>query len=89
MTEKLFDAMIAGCVPVYWGATDIEDHVDPRCYVDARRFNGPLEILRHLEDMNETTWRSHRVMAREWMNSAKADPYRIETFVGKILGTIL
>jgi hypothetical protein len=32
-TEKLISARLADTVPVYWGAPDIEDHVDPKSFV--------------------------------------------------------
>lgn len=38
ITEKIFDCLQAGCVPVYWGAPNITDYVPANCFVDARKF---------------------------------------------------
>ena len=32
-TEKVFDAILAECLPFYWGCPNLEDHLDPRCFV--------------------------------------------------------
>jgi hypothetical protein len=38
VTEKLFDCLYAGTVPLYLGATDIAELVPPEVYVDCRQF---------------------------------------------------
>lgn len=38
VTEKIFDAMLVGTIPVYLGAPDIERDVPPECFVDVRKF---------------------------------------------------
>ena len=45
ITEKIFDCMRAGCVPIYLGAPNISDYVDPEAFVDRRAFedNNALE----------------------------------------------
>jgi hypothetical protein len=37
VTEKIWHAMASGCVPIYLGATDIDEMVPPDCYIDLRR----------------------------------------------------
>ena len=34
VTEKIFDAFKAGCVPVYWGAENITKYVPAECFID-------------------------------------------------------
>lgn len=36
MTEKIFHAMAAGCIPIYLGANDIDAAVPRDCYIDMR-----------------------------------------------------
>jgi len=54
VTEKFFDALIAGAVPVYLGAPNVEDFAPgDRCYLSVRDFSSPRELaayLRHLAD---------------------------------------
>jgi hypothetical protein len=38
VSEKLFDAFVAGCVPLYYGALNIEDFLpDPESIIDYRQ----------------------------------------------------
>lgn len=32
-TEKILDAILAECLPFYWGCTNLEDHLDPRAFI--------------------------------------------------------
>jgi len=94
VTEKLFDCLIAGTVPVYYGAPDVAEALGVKGWsrlplIDARKFSGPVEILRYLSKMPEREWRSYREAGWAWMNSSAADPYRIETFCDTILDAIL
>jgi len=38
MTEKLFDCLYAGCIPIYWGAPDVTDYINPDVFIDVRSF---------------------------------------------------
>jgi alpha-1,3-fucosyltransferase 10 len=54
VTEKFFEPLIAGSVPVYRGAPNVAEFAPgPRCFVDAADFAGPAalaEYLRHLAE---------------------------------------
>lgn len=89
VTEKMFDAFIAGTVPVYWGAPNIAEWVDPEAYLDASRFTGPHEILRRLATMTDDEWDSHRAAGLRWMLSPNSRPFSIQTFTKTILDTVL
>lgn len=50
VTEKWFDCLLAGCVPVYAGAPNIADFAPgPDSYVDALAFE-PAQLARHLRE---------------------------------------
>ncbi|MDP8234400.1 MAG: glycosyltransferase family 10, partial [Candidatus Saelkia tenebricola] len=34
ITEKIFDCFLAGCVPVYWGAPNVTEHIPVNTFVD-------------------------------------------------------
>ena len=49
VTEKFFDALIAGSVPVYLGAPNVAEFAPGRsCYIDANDFAGPGELAAFL-----------------------------------------
>ncbi len=57
--EKIFDAMIAGTVPVYAGVSDIESFVPMECFVDYRQFDTPEECIEYLRNMPEETYQAY------------------------------
>jgi hypothetical protein len=49
VTEKFFDALMAGSVPVYRGAPNIGDFAPGGdCFIDVSRFRGPRELAEYL-----------------------------------------
>lgn len=56
VTEKVIDCLVAGVVPIYWGAPDIGDFIPDGCFIDARRFKS-LDVLdAYLERITEIEW---------------------------------
>ena len=54
VTEKFFDPLEVGCVPVYPGAPNIDDYAPgDHCYINAADFNGPKELAEYLLALNE------------------------------------
>ena len=50
VTEKFFDPLVAGSVPVYLGAPEVAAFAPgPRCFIDATDFDGPAALARHLQ----------------------------------------
>ncbi len=49
VTEKFFDPLIAGSVPVYLGAPNVAEFAPDRsCYIDASDFSGPADLADYL-----------------------------------------
>ena len=60
VTEKFFQALRAGSVPVYRGAANIRDFApDEACFVNADDFAGPADLAAHLDrlDRDEAAYR--------------------------------
>ena len=56
VTEKIFDCMRAGCVPVYWGASNITDYVDAEAFIDRRQFKSDIELDSYLSGVTENKY---------------------------------
>ncbi|WP_434724977.1 glycosyltransferase family 10 domain-containing protein [Mesorhizobium sp. RIZ17] len=54
VTEKMFDPLAAGTVPVYLGAPNGADFVPENCYIDAASFDTPRELADYLRHLIET-----------------------------------
>lgn len=50
VTEKFFDPLLAGAVPVYFGAPNIDEFAPgDHCYVNVRKFRSPTDLAVHLQ----------------------------------------
>ena len=78
VTEKPFDALLAGAVPVYIGAPNVNDYLPPNSYIDARFFSGPGELAAFLMATASDpvaygafhAWRKDNASAWPWMDDA-------------------
>lgn len=53
VTEKFYDPLIAGSVPVYLGAPNIRDFAPgENCFIDASEWDDPESLARHLLDVS-------------------------------------
>lgn len=53
VTEKFFDPLIAGSVPVYLGAPNIRDFAPgDNCFIDASEWESPESLARHILDVS-------------------------------------
>ena len=54
-TEKLVDALLCRCIPIYWGAPDISDYFDPRGMIICDTED---QIIAALQNANDQTYAS-------------------------------
>lgn len=91
ITEKIFACFAAGCVPVYWGATNIEKYIPKNCYVDYRKFGSNEELYQYLKNMPRREYETYLINIRAFLNSDQAyifspeyfDKVLIEAIMGK------
>jgi len=60
-TEKLYDALAAGTVPIYWGDPRVEEYFNPQAFIQARNFRtweALAEYVAYL-DQNEDLYRKY------------------------------
>ena len=54
VTEKMFDPLAAGTVPIYLGAPNAAEFVPDNSYIDAASFKAPAELAAYLRHLIET-----------------------------------
>ena len=85
ISEKIFDAMLGGSVPVYLGERSITAHVPPEAFVDARRCGSVCDLWRHLESFSEEHWQRVRKAGQEYLRSARFQPFTSEAFAQRMM----
>ncbi|MFI5334248.1 MAG: glycosyltransferase family 10 domain-containing protein [Chlamydiales bacterium] len=81
ITEKIFDAFSAGCVPVYWGASNVEQYIPSNCYIDRRKFKDHEELYAYLKNMKKAEYEQYIVNISTWLSSKQAALFSQENFV--------
>lgn len=51
ITEKIYDCIVAGVIPVYLGAPDISERIPAGCFIDYRQFGSAGLMLSFLQQM--------------------------------------
>jgi hypothetical protein len=80
VTEKIFDSFTAGCVPVYWGASNIERYVPRECFIDRRDFSSMDELYHFLKNMSEHEFDRYLFHIRKFLASKEAQVFKREYF---------
>lgn len=89
VTEKLFDAFRAGCVPVYIGPKEITDLVPADCFIDGRAFATPEALHAHLRGISDDQYRSTQERIRAFLSSPAAKPFSQDHFAEVLVREIL
>lgn len=80
ITEKIFACFSTGCVPVYWGAENINDYIPDDCYINMNQFRSYEEVLNFLNSISEEQYITYQNNIRKFIASEKAQCFNIETF---------
>jgi hypothetical protein len=89
ITEKIFDCFIAGCVPVYWGANNVTDHIPKECFIDKRNFDTYEELYHYMKSMDEKDYLKFLDHIESFLNSEKAYQFSSDSFVKTMTDTLL
>jgi hypothetical protein len=89
ISEKFFDPILAGAVPIYRGDKNILNLVDGECFVDARQFRNHIELLEFARDCPEVEWETMRQAGRKFFKSTRAEVFRPKHFANVMLEAVL
>jgi len=89
VTEKIFDAFAAGCVPVYWGASNITNWVPPDCFIDRRKFATNQELYNYLKTITKEEYERYLEAADLFLKSETAQLYTEKQFIKDFLQIVV
>jgi hypothetical protein len=89
VTEKIFDCIIAGCIPVYFGEPNIKNWIPEDCFVDFRKFASYDALHQFLSTMKEETFISMQEAGRKFLRSNQFYDHSSHAFASKIIDRIL
>lgn len=88
ITEKIFSCFAAGCVPIYFGAPNIEEYIPKECYIDYRDFKNNDELYAFITSMSEETYQEYLNHIREFLASDQAFLFSSSHFSETILNEV-
>lgn len=88
VTEKLFDSLLAGCVPVYLGNQSVHKSVPPDVFVDARHFPSRRCLVEYLVAMTEERWNEMRAAGAAFLGSEAGSRFGSGQYVHTVLSAI-
>lgn len=88
VSQRIFDVLRCGCVPIYWGAPDIASHVDAGAFVDRRRFGSNEELADYLSHVNEDEYGEMQEAGRRYLRSDRFRSYLAESWGETLLAAL-
>jgi hypothetical protein len=81
ITEKIFDCFGAGVVPVYWGASNVEEYIPADCFIDRRKFKDNKEMYKFLKGITKEQYEGYLKAAAAFIKSDKAKVFSGDHFI--------
>jgi hypothetical protein len=85
VTEKIFDCIRSGAVPVYWGAPNVGDYVDQEAFVDRTIFSSDAELARFLGGVGETEHGRYIEAGRDYLQTSRFKAFLPAAFADSII----
>ena len=89
VTEKIIDALLAGTVPIYWGAPDIEKYVPTSCFIDFREFRNYEKLYQYLKGMGDEEYNQYLNSIEAFIVSSEGQKFSPKAWIQYILKALL
>jgi len=84
ITEKIFDCFVAGTIPIYWGAPDVERWIPADCFIDKRQFADYADLRQYLHGLTARQIDAFREAGRAFFRSQRFAPFSKRTFTERL-----
>jgi hypothetical protein len=69
ITEKIFDALFAKSIPIYWGAPDIADYIPSNCFIALDHFDSIEACFNYCRNLTQSEKAGFRKSIESFLNS--------------------
>jgi hypothetical protein len=87
VTEKIFDCYRAGCVPIYYGAYNIDRIIPKNCFIDRRDFTDNMSLYLYLKNMPKDQHAQYINNIQQYL-SHSAQQFSDKSFVNAIFAAV-
>jgi len=88
ITEKIFDAIFAGSIPIYLGAPDIKKYVPADVFIDFRDFKNYNDLYNFILSIDEEKYNNYLKAMRSFIVSDDYKKFSQEYFADRMLDII-
>lgn len=85
ITEKIIDSLMAGCVPIYWGASKIAEFIPDDCFIDRKSFSSNDELISYLISINENEYARYQENIMHFLNHQANDYFSYQNTFGLVV----
>ena len=85
VSEKIFDVMAAGSVPIYAGAPNITDYFPKACFISYNDFKSHEELYQFLTTMDDNTYQKYLNCIQKFMENPEKNPNHYKNVANKVL----
>jgi alpha(1,3/1,4) fucosyltransferase len=89
ITEKLFDSLVCGCVPVYWGAGNVDEFIPSDCFIDRRQFKDTAAVHAYLVAITEAQYTQYQTNIINFLKSDTAKKFSAASVVATIVKNVI
>jgi len=85
ITEKIFDVMLAGTVPIYLGAESTARHIPQNCYINRADFKNHETLYAYIANMPESEYMTYLQNIQHLLSTDQSAEFSIATFIETLL----
>ena len=84
ITEKIFHAIDYGCIPIYYGAPDIENYIPKECFIDLRNFKDWNLLCKYIKRFDEEKYQKFLYHRKIFLSSSIYKEFSSSAFALKV-----
>ena len=85
ITEKIFDTLRLGSVPIYWGSSNITEYVDKDTFIDRRDFTSNKKLADYIVNMKKDEYNQYLKAIELYLKGEKMFLFLPENFANNII----
>lgn len=89
ITEKIFDSLVSGCVPIYWGADNVLDYIPADCFIDRRDFSSTSEVHQYLSTIDANRFAKYQENIFKYLQSDGAQQFSSKNFAHTVATNVV
>jgi len=90
VSEKIFDCFKAHIIPIYLGTTNIANYINPKCFIDFRKFKNYEDLMKFLKNMDVKTYNGYIAEIKKFLVSKETyNIWSADTFAKTFLKAVM